>query len=247
MLILLGLFACYLFYMYQLKRYPQCNIMTAKDTANFLQSDVDGYVKSLTQPDLHARNVSTHKEYVDVCSASAFDASHEDVATIRSAVATVHAFLLTSPDIPIPPRKLLDIPWKIAITQGRKYENGYPHTRLDVIFIDTTIMNSPDFVATLLHEKVHVFQRKYPEAMTLWLNTQGYKRYMLRSSLPLARANPDLDEWVYIDPSTKKEMVAVYNSAQPRSISDVKLSNYAFEHPFEFMAYQIGSQLKDNL
>lgn len=243
LVVILISFILYYYYHHQ----PKCHIFTATETTTFLQSDEDGYIRSLTQADLHARNAHTHEEYIRNCSSSSHDASHDELKTIYTSIAQVDRFLRSNPNIPISCAKLNAIPWKIAITQGRKYENGYPHTRMDVILIDESSINDPDFVATLLHEKVHIYQRKYSEDVYEWLAKTGYKRSVLRSSYPLARANPDLDQWVYIDPTTKKEMVALYNSAKPKSISDVQLVNYAFEHPFEYLAYQIGDLLKDRL
>jgi hypothetical protein len=73
--------------------------------------------------------------------------------------------------------------------------------------------------------------------------SRGFKRWKTRVSEPLSRANPDLDPWIYIDPRTEKPMIAVYNSKNPNSISDVKLTDFAFEHPYELMAYEIAEKL----
>lgn len=242
-LILIGLVGILIFYKYQSS--SQVYILSSSETANFLRSDPDRYVQSLSSADLHARGVRTQQEYLITSVNSAVDASEKEREIIISAVATVDKFLRTNPQLPISAKALLHLPWKIAITQGKRYESGYPHTRKDVIFLDKTTISNPEFVATLLHEKVHVYQRTYPNELQDWLTANGYKRTVKRSSIPLARANPDLDEWIYIDPATKKEMVALYNSPQPQSISDIKLSNYAFEHPYELMAYQIA-ELKNN-
>ena len=240
-LVLIGCVGLYMLFTYQVSNTH--HILSAEETASVLRADADGYVRSLSRVDLHARNVRSHQEYINVSANAACDVSDELTSIIYASIRKVDGFLATDPQISISSSKLQNIPWKIAVTRGRKYENGYPHTRFDIIFIDESIIHNHDFVATLLHEKVHIYQRLYSREMEAWLAAEGYKRSAHRSSFPLARANPDLDEWIYIDPYTKKEMVALYNSQQPQSISDTQLSDHTFEHPYERLAYQIGGMI----
>jgi len=140
--------------------------------------------------------------------------------------------------------KVLDIPWIFAMTKGRVYEDGLPHTRENIIFLTTDLFASLDSLAnTLLHEKVHVYQRMYPELVDQWLNDHRYASWKLIKDVPMTRANPDVNEWIYIDPVSKKPMMTKYSSANPSGISDVTTSNPAFEHPFEYMAYDIANRL----
>jgi 4-hydroxyphenylpyruvate dioxygenase-like putative hemolysin len=140
-------------------------------------------------------------------------------------------------------RAIAAIPWKFALV-GATYEAGLPHTRADIIFIEPEVINSPKLLSTLIHEKVHVYQRQNPEAMEKWLTAHGYRRIATRESRQLAglRANPDVDQWIYEDPRTGQEMAAYYTRQRPSSISEVSLTHPSFEHPYEYMAYEIAEK-----
>ena len=213
-------------------------IMTASQTAEFLAADEDGYVhRQLSPYDLIARDVPTAAAYIQRIRASAHDPTSKERQILRTAIDTVDAYLAQSQHVPA---GLKSAPWVIAVTSGRAYENGYPHTRRHVIFVTDDIIRSNTLASTLLHEKVHIYQRMNPQDVDTWIRQRGFRKVGPRSNERLARANPDLDEFIYVDPNTNKHMVALYNSERPKGISDVKLTNPAFEHPFEHMAYEIA-------
>ena len=133
---------------------------------------------------------------------------------------------------------LEQLPWVFAKTSGSAYEDGLPHTRAPhVIFVSssTLLLRDKALAKTLLHEKIHVYQRLHPEKTAAAIVGAGYtKTRRLRRDVPLIRANPDLDEWIYMDPK-KREMALVYNCDTPDSINDVAEGE---EHPYEAMAYE---------
>lgn len=215
-------------------------VLSAAETEQFIRRDDDGYVRSMTRLDLIARGAATHEDYIESAVSGARDMTSIDILTLSSALRKIDDYLLNAFDLPIDAKKLRAIPWIIALTAGREYENGYPHTRGNVIFIEQNLLSSGDLTSTLLHEKVHVYQRMFPDDVQKWLEKRGYARIALRINDPYSRANPDLDAWIYKDPLTSQPMIARYRSAQPSHISDVELTNPAFEHPYEFMAYEIA-------
>jgi hypothetical protein len=99
-------------------------------------------------------------------------------------------------------------------------------------------------VRTLIHEKVHLYQRLYPEEITQILERRKFRRWKQRLGEPRVRANPDVDPWIYINPENNEPMVALYASDQPADISDIYLQDGAFEHPYEYLAYEIASLYK---
>lgn len=219
----------------------QVTIWNAKQTATFLAEDEDGYVHSMSSYDLNARAANSYASYIDRIKQAAQDPTPWELDTIRNAVHLVDKYLsqnAASMEMP----SIRDIPWIIAITQGRAYEDGFPHTRQGVIFLNDSIIRSPALASTLLHEKVHVYQRMHPAEAEMWVLRRGFKKWQKRKSERLSRANPDLDEWIYIDPRTSGPMVALYNSETPTGITDVKLTNAAFEHPYELMAYEAAEK-----
>lgn len=217
-------------------------ILTSQETRDCLSQDADGYVRSLSYIDLYARRSSSHDEYKKKAIASAVSPDQNQAQQIRDAIDLVDAFLSSprSSSLSISPYKLQSIPWKIAVTSGKDYEEGLPHTRYDVIFINTHMIPSSTLASTLLHEKVHIFQRMYIGETEQWLQRHGYKRLKHKSSEPLARSNPDLDDWIYFDTRTQTVMMALYNNEKPVGITDVRLMHPSFEHPNEYMAYEVA-------
>lgn len=225
---------------------PPLYILSQQECIQFLQKDHDDYVKQLTPADLHARGVSSRDDYIDQIVQAAHNVSQHEYEAISNATRVVNTFLTTTSRLGVPSDVLYRIPWKIAVTRGHKYEEGLPHTRHDIIFIDVSLIKLPTLANTLLHEKVHIYQRMYPHEVEEWLSKRNYMRVGKRSSRELTRANPDVDEWIYMDKKTNTEMIALYNSKRPYGISDVTLLNAAFEHPFETMAYEVAASFSAN-
>lgn len=210
--------------------------LSKQETQEFLKLDADKYVKNMTELDLYARKVTKRDEYLDKVAKAAVDITKEQQVKIKQLAKAVDLHLTQSGH-----HKIASVPWNIAATEGSIYENGYPHTRDNVIFLSTNDIHSISLGRTLMHEKVHVYQRLFPEEIRQYLKERGYKPVKLRKDEPFARSNPDLDEWIYLDPVSTKPMVARYSSDKPSSISDVTLEHPAYEHPHEKMAYDIAS------
>jgi hypothetical protein len=212
------------------------------ETANFLTRDEDEYISSMTVPDLYARNVKSHKEYREKLPATSIDFTEAEKIILDNAIDEANLFFknLKSPYID---NGLMDkIYWKFALTNHKDYEEGLPHTRSDIIFITPSLLEQSKeiIVATIIHEKVHVYQRLYPELFRAVLKKEGYTVLRERKTEPLARANPDLDEYIYLSPKAE-EMIFLYKTDKPNSITDVQYSKVS-EHPYEEIAYKIASQ-----
>lgn len=177
-----------------------------------------------------------------------------DRETLRRVVAMADGILAVFP------RQLLRrrVPWRFA-RLGDGLEMNYPHT------IGTAIMLSDQFLRrgegdrslaeTLIHEKVHVYQRMFPErAADLIERIYRFSRTDDRAALPppLMRNNPDTDGRLYRSPQGQLVYMA-FNGARPKSIADCSITTTAAtrrdaawnpsmdEHPYERMAYEIAS------
>lgn len=246
---LLSLIAYVIYRMHRLRRetfVPSAGVqyMSAKETAAFLASDPDGYVKNMSPTDLYARKVSSAEKYVRRAQDSAIDFTPEQKLRFNEACTNADAFFeRVGHDLPISATKLVQIPWVLAMTKGETYEDGMPHTRSNIIFLSSYINEQPqELVRTMIHEKIHIYQRLYPEEMAQILAKHGFQRWKMRMGIPRIRANPDVDPWVYLNRDQSAPMMALYTSDQPSSISDVFLEDAAFEHPYEFIAYEIASK-----
>jgi len=138
--------------------------------------------------------------------------------------------------------KFNNIKWKIGTVSGTLYENGLPHTRNDVIIISKEYINKSsikELTRTLLHEKVHIYQKLYPEDVHKFLDSYKFRKLKIRDELDNTRANPDVDQWIYVDGNNMVYKAEYIHN--PRFLQDTKLHNQLYEHPFEKMAIEISN------
>lgn len=224
--------------------------LTKTDTANFIMADPDTYTFNLSPLDLHARHAGSYEEYEQASARSARSFTSSEIHILVRAAKKADAIIskMTLSGCPAFAEKLVKVPWVFASTEGTTYEDGLPHTRANIIFLSSVLlarlsMNEHELVKTLIHEKIHLHQRLYPNEVLALLKHRGYIQWKERHGVPRIRANPDLDPWIYIDPETKKEMAAYYTSDTPSSISDITLTTPTYEHPYELIAYELTSSL----
>lgn len=217
--------------------------MTADETAIFIMQDPDGYVKNMSPTDLYARKTSSPEQYISRCAKVAKEFSSAQKIRFTKACKDADDFFRSLNDTYIDSDKMIKIPWVLAMTEGETYEDGLPHTRANIIFV-SSFMNeqSNELVRTMIHEKLHLYQRLYPEEIVHMIYAKGFKQWKLRMGEPRIRANPDVDPWIYMNPENNEPMMAVYTSDRPSNISDVFLKDYTFEHPYEYVAYEIASK-----
>ena len=111
----------------------------------------------------------------------------------------------------------------------------------------TSIHTDHEQKETILHEKVHIFQRVFPvETNVLLTHYWQYAINGIKSNMPRVRANPDTNNILYRRGSVS-ECYQRYNSDTPRDLADsvrycVK-GVHLYEHPYEQMAYIIADLL----
>ena len=206
---------------------------------SFLQSDPDHYYDTFTRFDLRARHVASVADYIDRIPEAIVDASAGLRARIRKAVPIVDARLARIRRVSFNGQKAADLPWHIGFMKENKdklYEDGLPHTRIDLIMLPTRLAKASDneLIDTLFHEKVHIYQKAYPRDLERWLAHNGFERVRRRTKGSRIRANPDIDGWVYRD--ANRVYKCLYSSETPHHIEDVKEGGLDFEHPFEAAA-----------
>ena len=236
-------------------------ILSDDEIKEFIIKDKDGFINSLTDFDLKARNSNSKKDYINKIIESIdkkysknnklFVSTKDDrkellIKSIKE------ADKLLEKDY----KDIKNMKWNIILMEGDIYENGYPHTRGKYIILNNRYIDENDInklIRVLIHEKIHVFQRNKPNHKIIkdFINKKGYKKYKLREELlkqePLLRTNPDLDEWIYKDITNNKIMYCLYSNEKPNSITDIKNEynedKHKEEHPYETMAYEISSML----
>jgi len=189
------------------------------ETRSILTGDPDGFLHSLNKWDLFARHVDTLDQYIYKIKYSGIDFTKDDRDVLVKNANKADS-LFNNPEIS-------HIPWVFAKTTYA-YEEGFPHTRNGVIF-----MSEPLDVKTLMHEKMHVYEKQTRLDPTKY----GFERIGLRRDVLRLRSNPDTDQYVY----KSKDgiiMVGTYNSDRPLGLTDAKNVGKN-EHPYEYLAYSL--------
>jgi hypothetical protein len=189
-----------------------------------LVNDPDKYYKTFFKLDLHVRNVDTISEYKEKIKKSVCEFTEKQQYKIIKYTLQIDQQLQSIKLEWFDGKKASLIPWKIGCIKGDRYEYGLPHTRCDVIILPK---GQDSLYETLLHEKIHIYQKKYKKEMKRYLSL--FTKIKKREEIDRIRANPDIDKWIY------KNFKSVYVK-NPKTIEDVKGKN---EHPFEKMAEQI--------
>ena len=202
--------------------------LSREETANIIKNDSDKYIKNLTTYDLYARDVATSEEYIYKIIDSCLNFSENQVIKLNNCSKIARKFF---------DNKYI---WKFALID-EVYEEGFPHTRMDIIFLSPKVITytEDNLTKILIHESIHIYQRYNITEINNYLKENNYTVSRRRDSEPLIRANPDLDEYIYKD-KDGEEMIYKYKSTMPKGINDIVPNKN--EHPFEKMAYEISEE-----
>lgn len=183
------------------------------------------YFDKMSHQDLVARSQSSMDEYKNTYSNSFTALSSEEKQRLQILIQKANILLDNSGF-----SKIRDIPWTIVKIK-KDIENGFPHTLADVIVISDKLLQENDeyVVQTLIHEKIHVYQRQNRTHMKRIIQKMGM-RPLTNDELKVIddkikrhlRANPDLDDKIYLHEPTGLVMSQIYTSSTPKSISNSK-------------------------
>jgi hypothetical protein len=161
-------------------------------------------------------------------------------------------------------------PWRIAVLDDRA-EGGWPHTHGGVVCLPASMVQRQTektlLVRTLVHERVHVYQRADPAGVARLVQGEWGLRPVPRDRAIVdegtssrRRSNPDLDGNVYVRPGTGSIVdVCLFPSidaaasgglgAARTTALDIgqqgkpaagTVAAAAYEHPYEAMAYLLA-------
>ena len=230
----------------------QITFLDKKSIIDFFNKDHDNYIKHLSKFDLIARNVDTNIDYIKKISFCTKDFTENQKNIINNCCKKADDFLKEYNEL-LDGKQIAKIKWNFALTykyDNFEYENGLPHTRKNIIFLSDKMIpesETPDFVNTLIHEKIHVYQR-YNESTVDKMLSNKLRINKVVYFNPKKRANPDLNNNIY--QNDKNEILqCYYNSNTPNSIQDVTClnNNSINEHPYELLAYNIANKYNEYL
>jgi hypothetical protein len=227
----------------------QIFFLTKEELLTLLIDNKDNYYNRFYNHDFSARNINNIDQYKELIHHSVSEFHHYQKKKLKKSIQQADLFLSNLNLEWFKSKKNSKIEWIIGCVKGKLYENGLPHTRNNAIIISSEKVNEYDInrlTKTFIHERVHIYQKMYKEDISIFLLKNHFRIYKERSPNDNIRANPDLDNWIYID-NKNNIYRAVYNK-DPQSIEDILYSPYdeqSYEHPFEKMAIDIENIYKN--
>jgi len=215
--------------------------LSKNDLENILISDIDNFYSRFYKKDFEVRKINNISEYTSKIKNSVTDFTENEKKYISEMISQINN-KFENINLPwLNGKKFNRLNWKLGLISGYEYENGLCHTRNDTIIIQRDKLNY-NFYKTLIHEKVHVYQKMYPEDIEIFLKLNNFKKIRKTTESDMIRANMDIDEWIYAD-QNDNEYKAVFNE-NPVDIQDVTFSpcnSQICEHPLEKMAIDISN------
>jgi len=221
------------------------NFLTKEKTQMFIMNDKDNYIKNLTNLDLYARKVKSKEIYKNKSINCCANFTEKQIIEIKKGIIEADNYLKNYNKL-LNGNDISKMNWNFALTKNNnnfEYEDGLPHTRDNIIFLsDKMIPNeiNNSFINTLIHEKIHIYQRYNPKILENIIKKMGYIKTNLKNIKQ--RSNPDLNKYIYINKNNEK-LVCLYKNNKPNSINDVNClnNNNLLEHPYELIAYNIAN------
>lgn len=219
---------------------PFIYFLNDEDINYFIMEDYDDYIKNLSDADLSARKQSSDLDYQLNILENVYELNNQEKMYMTNKIKIAYK-LLKKEKYYLNPNIIDKISWNIAFIKDEVLENAFPHTRDDIIFLSSLDLNKSNnyMIETLIHEFIHIYQRKFPEIMENYLKDYGYKFIRTSTYKDNVRSNPDIDNKIY--ELNGKLMITSYNSLHPNDINDC--INLDFEHPNEDMANSIAKSL----
>ena len=185
-----------------------------------LINDID-YFKNMTDIDISARKfIKGRKQIISSYCNNFLNFTEKDKNIIKIAIKK------------LPNNELFNL-WSFAKIDTM-VENGYPHTHKDTIFLSENTINEniSRLLYVLVHEQMHVIQRKKPELFrslfTKYFTFNIGKLIIKDKYKKLMRSNPDTryiyeNDYVYRDANNNYYyLCALYNDKNPLDLGDVK-------------------------
>lgn len=266
--ILFILIAIYYIIYYSFNNSTNVHYMSIQETSKFLKDDDDQYVKNFSKLDLYARNVNTINDYIENIQSKSSYFTEDEIQKLNNSTLIADKLLLKINLNEVHYFKYINfkdianIKWIFSKTNLKddekeiNYENGYPHTRKNIIFLSNNVLENDEdeLIKILIHEKIHIYQRNNEELFKSIIMKMGYIELtddMINSNAELLnkikykRSNPDINKKLYKKISTNNISICTYTSNTPSGISDV-IGDYYNEHPYEEIAYELSEHIYKN-
>ena len=222
--------------------YPKPHIVFVEPETTYVEIRYDPFFQRMSPYDLYARQCKSGQEYLERYRNSLKEFTVEEKKVITSAIAKADTLFKPYP-------RISGLQWRF-VKLGAGLEAGMPHTIGGLIVINETEFertDDRDLLRTLVHEKIHIYQKHYPEeTRTLIHDCWGFEPTLMTNSF--VRNNPDADKKIYR--FGEEYVAAIYREKDPVNVKDVDMSvepskfNYTADtknvsHPYEIMAHEL--------
>jgi hypothetical protein len=204
----------------------------SSELSNVLKLDNFNYFTNMSDLNLNIRKINNKNDYLNNISYHFYTLSFLEKIMLKNAIYKAQNILNTINYPGFYSYKIKNIPWLIGCSKNKKYEFGFPHTRQKIIILNIDNIYNKDLYKTLIHERIHIYQKLFPNDIQEFLNYFNFKQ--IGKLTDKDRVNPDTDEYLY------KRNNIIYQ-CKINENNNVKCTNQhpKYEHPYEFMAYTI--------
>ncbi len=222
------------------------NYLTKEEIYNIFKEDKDNYFSSFSIYDWEVRNVFDKEQYLTKIKESIQELNQEQKERLSNLLQKVDQKLKNIQLSWFNGNNASNINWKIGYTIGKNYEDGLPHTRNDIVILGENTLKQDDknLIKTLVHEKVHLYQKMYPNDIEKYKEVKKYRRLRRVEENDRIRANPDTDNYIYVN-DKGEELKTIYNE-NATGLEDTKTypeNKQSSEHPNEAMAIEVEKMI----
>ena len=217
---------------------PNIVFLDKNQLSSFLIKDPDNYYQSFTKQDMQVRKINSVSDYYSIIERSVGEFTPQQKESISKCAIMADNFFKNIRYDWFHGYKATKISWVFGCVNEKMYEEGLPHTRLNVIILPSALVSdipNNSLVSLLIHEKVHVYQKCFPEDIEKYYVVNHMSLVGTRANNDNIRANPDATSSIYASNNT---VYALEYNPQPKSIGDTREGGE--DHPNEKMAYEIA-------
>jgi hypothetical protein len=221
------------FYYYYSHKNIIIKIYNSLELSKILKNDNYNYFTNMSDLNLEIRKIKNKDDYLNNISYNFYTLSFLEKIMLKNAIYKAQDILNTIKYPGFYSNKIKNIPWLIGFSKNKKYEFGFPHTRKNIIILNIDNIYDINLFKTLIHERIHIYQKLFPDDIQEFLNYFNFKK--IGKLTDKDRVNPDTDEYLY------QRNNIIYQCKINENSNIVKCTNKhpKYEHPYEFMAYKI--------
>lgn len=208
-------------------------IYDSLELSKILKVDNYNYFTNMSDLNLEIRQIKNKQEYLNNIQYHFYDLSILEKFILKRAIYKAQNILNKIKYPGFYSYKIKNIPWLIGCSKNKKYEFGFPHTRKNIIILNIDNLYDNNLYKTLIHERIHIYQKLFPNDIQKFLNYFNFKK--ISKLTKNDRVNPDTDDYLY------QRNNIIYQCKINDNNNTVKCTNKdpKYEHPYEFMAYKI--------